>query len=176
MEVFLIRHPKPAIEKDIIYGSLDVSLANGYKKDLDICLEKLPKNIKTIYSSPLKRCKDSASYLQEKLPFSNIIEDTRLQEINFGDWEGKTWSSITPNELNNWMYNFVDVAPPNGENLHQLHTRVSDFYDEMILNAQEPIVIVAHAGSIRCILAIVKKINLASIFDIKIGYGEMILL
>lgn len=39
-----------------------------------------------IYSSPLKRAKETAQLI---FPNKTIIEDNRLKEMNFGDYEGK---------------------------------------------------------------------------------------
>ena len=39
-----------------------------------------------IYSSPLKRAKETAQLI---FPNKTIIEDDRLKEMNFGDYEGK---------------------------------------------------------------------------------------
>ena len=72
-----------------------------------------------VYSSPAKRC----IALSEALNFGEIIEDKRLLEIDFGDWEGLEWDEIDKNLLNHWMEDFVNVAPTNGESFNQMYLR-----------------------------------------------------
>jgi alpha-ribazole phosphatase len=55
--------------------------------------EQLPIDA-TYYSSPLVRCKILASYLQS----SDF--DSRLVEMNFGDWELQKWDDIPELDLN----------------------------------------------------------------------------
>ena len=42
--------------------------------------------------SPLKRARDTAVYIEQALQLT-AIPNTHLQEINFGDFEGKPWNS-----------------------------------------------------------------------------------
>ncbi len=42
----------------------------------------------------------------------------------FGVWEGKPWSRISKEDIDNWCDNFADFAPTGGESLRQLFQRV----------------------------------------------------
>ncbi|UCS92839.1 alpha-ribazole phosphatase [Echinicola marina] len=172
MEIFLIRHTQPAIEKGICYGQTDLELASSFEKDLRLVEENLPQNInfQSIYSSPLKRCKKLAVGL-----FGNfIIEDHRLKELDFGDWEMKAWNKIPHKELNPWMEDFVHTPCPNGESYHKLSNRGIDFLNELNKLPAGPIAIVTHAGPIRAMHAHVNNIALKDSFDLKVEYGEII--
>ena len=54
--------------------------------------DKEKNNIRAIYVSPLKRARDTAAYIERVLQL-RAVPDFRLQEINFGDFEGKPWNN-----------------------------------------------------------------------------------
>lgn len=172
MEIFLIRHTQPAIKKGICYGQTDLGLANSFEKELGLIKESIPQdiNFKSVFSSPLKRCKELAIRL-----FGNHIkEDQRLMELNFGDWEMKPWNEIPEEELNPWMSDFVHIPCPNGESYNQLSDRAIDFLNELNKLSSGPIAIITHAGPIRAIHAFVNNIALKDSFELRVDYGEVI--
>lgn len=65
------------------------SLGNVLKKHLADCNFKM-------YSSPLKRALTTAHILCEEMDYakSQIIEDSRLKEFSFGDWEQRSIQSL----------------------------------------------------------------------------------
>ncbi len=179
MEIYLIRHTKPAIESNICYGNLDILVSKTYEIELEIILKKLPKNIQYIYSSPLIRCKTLAVSIANYLNIgdTSLEEDGRLKEINFGNWEGKNWDDIDKNELDIWMTDFVNVKTTNGESYLELYSRSVSFMQNIYDNHKHnfgPILIVTHAGFIRSVLSYVQKIDLKNSFDIKINYGDIV--
>ncbi len=170
MEIYLIRHTTPDIEKGICYGQSDLDLAKTCNKEFKIILKQIPKDKNyQVYSSPLKRC----SLLAEQFN-APIVFDDRLKELDFGDWEMQPWNSISENELNPWMEDFVNVSVPNGESYTQLADRVNSFF-EVSLDSKDTknIIIITHAGVIRAFLSGVLGIPLKKSFSIKIQYGEV---
>lgn len=170
MEVYLVRHTTPDIEKGICYGQSDLGLADSWKKEFEQVISKLPlKQPIKIFSSPLKRCALLAEHLGK-----NIWFDNRLRELDFGDWELKTWNDIPNEELNAWMTDFVNVQVPNGESYKQLATRVHGAFVDLITPKDcEKVIIVTHAGPIRALLSRFQNIPLEDSFQIKINYGQV---
>ena len=171
MEIYLIRHTTPNIEKGICYGQTNLGVVDSFYEEVTIIKEKLPdfKNF-TVYSSPLKRCTLLANELFTNVP----IIDERLMELNFGDWEMKEWNKIEKEKLDFWMNDFVNVACPNGESYVQLHKRVSNFIEEIKSTSLEKVCIVTHAGVIRSIHSLLNNIHLKNSFDLKVDYGQVI--
>jgi len=169
MEIYLVRHTTPLIEKGICYGQSDIGLTENFDKESTTIFNKIPfSKDRIVYSSPLRRCTKLASL------FSNhFIEDTRILELNFGNWELKNWNDIPSNEMDPWMKDFVHVTVPNGESYIDLKKRVSKFYTEILKNESEQIVIVTHAGVIRSLLAQLTNTPLEKSFDIKVIYGQI---
>jgi probable phosphoglycerate mutase len=79
-----------------------------------------------------------------------------LEEGRFGDWDGLTFAEVMqgwPDEMAAWLAS-PDAAPPGGESLRQVSTRISRALDLVL--AEHPgkrIVVAAHVGTIRALTA-----------------------
>lgn len=172
MEVYLIRHTSPLIEKGICYGQSDIPLAGTFQEEASKVVRQIP-TVNALYSSPLSRCIKLAELVKPKY---KIIQDKRLMEMNFGDWEMKSWDKINEQTLNSWMKDFVNVRPLHGENFLDLNQRVNHFIDELIKRKHTNIAVVTHAGVIRSALCRAHKIPLQKAFKIPVHYGSITLL
>lgn len=148
MQLYLIRHPQPEIAAGICYGQADLDVSDVHCQSVFAQLQTtLPADI-TIFSSPLQRCKKLAELLHP-LP----ILDARLMEMHFGKWEMHSWDLIARNEIDAWAADVVGYAPGGGETVIAMAARVIDFLHELAGKNLYEAAIVAHAGSIRLILA-----------------------
>jgi len=170
MEVYLIRHTQPQVEKGVCYGQSDVLVKDSFQEEVNKLLKHLPKTIDTVYASPLMRCQKLAKELKAS---SSIQTDKRLMELNFGDWEMKKWDEIDQTELNKWMKDFVNVKVPNGESFTEMNTRVSSFAEELLKKEHKTAAVVAHAGVIRCLVALVLEIPLKNAFKIPVDHSSV---
>lgn len=109
-----------------------------------------------IFCSPLMRAQKTAKLLLSLTRLSiPIITAESLKELNFGLWEGLTWSEIEeryPLEAKNWTMNWIDQSPPQGESLLDLEKRVAQFFSEHRPSPSD--VVVCHAGIIKVLLAL----------------------
>jgi len=170
VEIYLIRHTTPKIEKGVCYGQADIGVSSTFKKEVETIQSKINVNEDSvIYTSPLKRC-----VLLAKKISDTIIYDHRLKELDFGNWELHTWDTINQNDLNKWMNNFVYEQVPNGESYTNLHTRSTSFFQEILQLHKKQVFIITHAGVIRSIIAHILKMDLKDSFNIKINYGAII--
>ncbi len=169
MEVYLVRHTETVCEKGICYGQADVEIQDDYLSLFESIKTEIPSNA-IVYSSPLKRCTALANHISE----GNFKTDSRLMEMNFGDWELKKWNDIPEDEMNPWMQDFVNVPVPNGESFVQLYERVNTFFDEIKnTNPSNPVVIITHAGVIRSVLCKISNLLLQDAFQNKVDFGEV---
>lgn len=174
MEVYLVRHTETVCEKGICYGQSDVGIREPYDALFETILNQLPKE-GILYSSPLQRCVILAKHIQKNNQIDTIFEDSRLMEMNFGDWELQKWNDIPREVLDPWMKDFVTVAVPNGESFVDLDRRVWDFILNEIQNKHtQPVIIVAHSGVIRSVLCRIKEIPLQDAFKKGLDYGVVI--
>ncbi len=170
MEIYLIRHTTPDIEKGVCYGQSDLNLKSNYTEEFEAVLNQiqLKKDFKVI-SSPLKRC-----VLLAKRFSNHITLDDRLKELNFGDWELKSWNDIPEKDINPWMADFVNTAVPNGESYVELASRVDDFFESITHSKNnQNLIVISHAGPIRVVLSKLLKLPLKDSFSIKINYGDV---
>ncbi|MCH2229503.1 MAG: alpha-ribazole phosphatase family protein [Crocinitomicaceae bacterium] len=169
MELILIRHTTPAIEKGICYGQSDLNVADSFEAELELILKEVGQHRK-VYSSPLKRCR----ILAERLG-TDVIYDDRILEMDFGDWELKPWNDIPLEDIQPWFDDYVNVPAKNGESLFDLKQRVELFLEEILFNSNvETAVIVTHAGVIRVLNGLANRISMKSIFNLKLNYGEVL--
>ena len=148
MEIYLVRHPTPAVEKGICYGQTDLGLTDSFKEKVESLKLILSKEYDVVVTSPLNRCARLAKEFSSKPK-----EDKRLMEMNFGEWEMKKWNDIPFNQLNNWMADFTNVTPPSAEPFSSFTERVINFYLEILDHSFERVLLITHAGVIRVILA-----------------------
>ncbi|QJD79640.1 alpha-ribazole phosphatase [Spirosoma rhododendri] len=168
MEVYLIRHTKTDITPGLIYGRTDVPLAGSFAAEMAVIRPKLPANFDAVYSSPSRRCVQLAEQIA-----SAITTDERIYELNFGKWEGQTWDTIDRQASELWMQDFVNNAPPDGETLVQMQSRVQAFWNELRQQPHERVAVVTHGGVIRLLLATEWQLPLTSLFEIRVEYGDV---
>jgi alpha-ribazole phosphatase len=168
MEIYLIRHTTPAVDKGICYGWADLDVTNTFEQEANLIKNHLPQTITTVYSSPLQRCSKLAQHLFYS---EHISYHHELKEINCGRWEMQAWDDIVKDEIDPWMNDFVNVIIPDGESYVHLFERVTAFFKD-IQPANSPIAIVAHGGVLRSILSFITNTPLQDSFGMfKINYG-----
>ncbi|MFN3298638.1 MAG: alpha-ribazole phosphatase [Sediminibacterium sp.] len=161
MEIYLIRHTTPKVEKGICYGQADLDITETFLEEVEAIKPHLPSEGVKIYSSPLQRCKKLADALFDG--FEIDVHDD-LMELNCGQWELLPWNDIPKDEIQPWMDDFVNVPVPQGESYVDLHNRVVNRFNE-IVSKQESAVIVAHGGVLRSILSHITSTPLKESFD-----------
>ena len=173
MDIYLIRHTNTDTLKGLCYGQSDVALAKSFLEEAQQLQQKLPdlKSDTVVFSSPLTRCVK----LAEKFSV-NMITDDRLLELDFGDWESKSFNDIDADLLQHWSDDFVYAAPPNGERFIDLCQRAGSFWQDVVEGihpASEQILIITHAGVIRALLAHILKLPPANAFQFRVDLGSV---
>lgn len=169
MRIYLIRHTQALVPPGTCGGWSDWPLADDFESASKRILAALPSQIARVESSPLARCQQLAGNLSAHFA-APLSLDERLREVHFGAWEGRAWDDIPADELNGWMSDWVNVAPPAGENFLDLQSRVVSWWRDLP-DEDEPIAVVSHAGPIRalrCHLLGVAPEN-AFRFDVELG-------
>ncbi len=147
MRILLVRHPAPDIAPGHCYGRLDVGLSAAGLLAADGLRARLgAAGIAQRTSSPARRCRtiDEAATL-----------DDRLQELDFGAWEGRPWDGIDRAALDAWAADPLGFAPPGGEAGAALLARVTAFATDLLRRGQDAIVI-THGGPLRLLPALLQ--------------------
>lgn len=140
----------------VCYGQTDLGLAESPAAAAERLRGVLPVNCRVI-SSPLQRCRALAEALA-----SEVETERRLLEINFGDWEGRSWEEIPRWQLDAWAAAPFEHVPPGGESAAAMAVRVIAFAADLVPAANTTAttdradleqVLVAHQGPLRVLLA-----------------------
>jgi alpha-ribazole phosphatase len=177
MDIYLIRHPQsPEAASNRIIGHTDLKAAEGEAFARRVAA-LLPAPIDLVYASPLARAHEpakalAANVLKNQYPVQTAAD---LMELNFGEWENKTWQDIPEAELNPWMEDFVGVAPPAGESFAQLGERVTGFVSALRERARPDatIAMVLHKGPILALLAEALGMPLANAFRLSVDHESV---
>ncbi len=146
----MARHAQPLIDAGICYGQLDMPAdASATLACAQALVNLLPPGI-TVAVSPLQRCEQLAQALRGLAPDLTINTDTRLQEMNFGAWEGQRWAAIARAELQAWTDDFANYQPGgSGESVNTFMARVAAAFDALPRTADT--LWITHAGVIRAV-------------------------
>jgi alpha-ribazole phosphatase len=148
MKLWLARHAKPLVDAGICYGRHDAAADAAATAGCAQALAKLLPASTRVAHSPLQRCAQLAQALSELRPDLAFTSDPRLQEMNFGAWEGRRWNDIAPAELQAWTDGFADYpVGGSGESTSQIMARVASAFDD--LQGQPDTLWITHAGVIR---------------------------
>lgn len=172
MTIYLIRHTTPDIDANkTLYGQTDLKITDSFLDEAKVIQNEV-KNIhfNTIFYSPLKRCQVLADFLKGDLK----VDEPRLKEISYGDWEMKKFSDIK-DQLREWSKYFDHKAAPNGESLMDVKSRVLSFWNETIeYRESDQIALVTHGVVMRVLLTHFLEMPLKNIFKIQFTFGKVI--
>jgi alpha-ribazole phosphatase len=166
--MIFLRHPATAVAPGICYGRLDVPPGPGAPAEIARALALLPR-VPAVISSPACRCRVLAEPIAARDGVALTI-DPRLQELDFGRWEGLAWDATERAESDLWAANPQGTAPPGGETFAALIARVTAALAEAPADAA----IVTHAGVIRAARMILAGESFAAVFAAPVPHCEPI--
>jgi len=110
--------------------------------------------VDVLISSPLRRTRQTAEQLADRLELPVLIEDG-LVETDFGDWDGYTYAEVSqkwPAELQRWLAD-PSVAPPSGESFETVTRRVRRARDRILAqHGGKTVVVVSHVSPIKILV------------------------
>ncbi|MDQ3870840.1 MAG: histidine phosphatase family protein [Chloroflexota bacterium] len=114
-----------------------------------------------VISSPLRRAQETAV---RAVPGATIETDTRLAEMDYGEWEGLTYEQIDERDAelrDAWERDPATLACPGGESGADVARRVHSFLDELVewgegsgADGNPQVLAVAHSTTNRILLAV----------------------
>lgn len=171
-KLYLIRHGETELNnKKVYYGSTDCSLTeNGIAqaKSLSSFFQKV--NPEQIYVSTLRRSADTASLIfGGDRPF---LVDKRIAEIDFGDWECKSFKELQGDRLyEEWCTDWQNTCPPRGESFMMLAGRVKDFYSSLMNSEAETALIVSHHSVLQVFMTLLLNAPIESCWHFSFCQG-----
>lgn len=168
MKVFWIRHLPVAVTGRYI-GHTDIPAI--IPKTPANLIVPLPENA-AWFSSPMLRTIDSANWLLDSIgdKTTKLLVADELMEQNFGVWENKTYEEVV---WQNWSSPAL-VKPEGGESFIGVCARVDHWIENMMKEADgKPLVVVAHAGTIRAALRHALNLIPEQALSFAVDYGSI---
>ena len=127
-------------------GLAQVSLLGG-------ALQKISP-VSRVVASPLQRAQQTAQAITQGLSQHIEVEtDPRWIELNYGDFDGRPVSSVSPEQWATWRTD-EHFRPPHGETLAELSVRVHEAIDALLADSVSAhIVVVSHVSPIKAAVA-----------------------
>ncbi len=169
MDVYLIRHTQPENSAGLCYGRLDIAPAADVGAAAERLTPQLPKQA-PIVTADAKRCVRLAEHLAAALA-SPLRVDARLQELDFGQWEGRLWSDIPRIQTDVWARDVWNQSAPGGETYAALYARVGAAWEALLQIETECLVIVGTAGPLRALITIALELPADSSLRFHLDYG-----
>lgn len=164
MKIYLVRHSKTLWnEQRRLQGHKDSPLTKEGIENAYALKEYLNKEHITfdkVFSSPILRAYSTAMAIADK---DDIIQDKRLLEMNFGDYEGQYIKDLL--EMKPCYYDYMWNQPhlfdrlPNGESYEEVLTRIDSFFRELISKDYKSVLIVTHGMYMILIFAYILNIS-----------------
>ena len=153
-KLILVRHGQTEMNAQKLYfGKLDPPLNDlGISQAYQAKEKLLDIDYDIIYSSPLERAKQTAeicNYLDKDINYNS-----KLEEINFGIFEGLTFKEISekfPDEVKKMEENWKDYNYITGESPKEMFQRAISFLETLDYSKNN--LVVAHWGIINCIIS-----------------------
>jgi ribonuclease H / adenosylcobalamin/alpha-ribazole phosphatase len=134
-------------------------------------LAPLAEEVDVVVASPVRRTRESAEIVAERLG-RPLIEEPGFAEMEFGGWDGMTFSEVAeqhPEELDAWLGS-LDVAPAGGESFRAVEERVLAGLDRVLAeHAGRTVVVVSHVTPIKTLVAHAVGAPLDAVFRMELA-------
>lgn len=155
--LYLIRHgiTQGNLEGKYI-GQTDLALCpQGEEQIRSLCREDRYPYVEKVYSSPLKRCTETAGIIYPEQKLAMVDE---LAEMDFGDFEGKRQEELAKlPEYAQWLKGGAEACPPNGEKFGDFSLRcisgLDIIFKDMMKKDITRAAVITHGGVITNLLA-----------------------
>ncbi|MBI5602788.1 MAG: histidine phosphatase family protein [Deltaproteobacteria bacterium] len=156
-------------------GFTDLGLSLRGKRQVQSLAEYLKEApLDQAYASDLKRAVDSARSICQGRSIRPVTRPA-FREMNMGDWDGKSWDEVkkkNPEFKALFFYDLKNFYFPGGENWSQFRSRVLKGLKTLLQEEQgKDILLVAHAGVNRIILAQALGLRFKNMFFMDQGYA-----
>ena len=173
--IYLVRHGKPQLpHQRMYYGNADYPLSPEGEASAEALGRALADmRFDHVYTSALVRARQTLLLARPDL-YDRAKPVAGLNEINLGEWEGRTFDEVRAE----WdqLYeargrDFANVAPPRGECFADVQKRTVPAFEELLKDCPEgDILVVAHGGAIWTLMCHYFGLDLNDIFYFLMEY------
>jgi broad specificity phosphatase PhoE len=148
--LILVRHGQTAVNAEgRLQGRIDAPLTETGRTQAAACARALPGAVEVV-TSPLLRARQTAETIA---PGGPIEVDERWIELDYGEWDGAVLKTMDQTAWDRWRSD-TSFAPPGGESLEALASRVVEACEELAPRARDhDVVVVSHVSPIKAAVA-----------------------
>lgn len=152
MKLWLLRHARVDLAAGLCYGQSDVPAHAAHTGEAArSAAAMLPPGL-PVWVSGLGRARQLAEALGALRPdLGAPVTDTRLNEMDFGEWELTPWSVIPRAAFDRWMADFADHRFGGRESTQDVINRVAAALDDLRATDRPDALWITHAGVIRAV-------------------------
>jgi broad specificity phosphatase PhoE len=175
-KVYLVRHGQTEWNKELRFrGRSDIPLNEEGRREAAATADALKeKDIRAIYTSPLRRSIETAQPVAEFFHLE-IVPVRELIDISYGDWEGLTYDEVKRRYAD--TYTMWEQCPdmvqfPNGENLDEVRERSFFAFKGIVeKNPGKSILIIPHRVINKVLLCALLDLNNSQFWKVKQDTG-----
>jgi len=160
--VFLVRHGVHGQLQDRLCGrSPGVLLGDAGLAQADAAGRRLAREgVEVVQTSPLERTRQTAERLA-RLCDAPLQFEEALMEIDFGDWNGRTFASLETEPLwRRWNSQRDTARPPSGETMQEVQARLAGWLDRLVATGQRAVAAVSHADVIKAAVGLATGLSM----------------
>jgi probable phosphoglycerate mutase len=169
--IAFVRHGQTEINRDgRLQGRIDAPLSElGMEHARALGVAFAGDNVARVLSSPLQRAQSTALEIA-MVAGCEVEVDERLVELDYGEWDGLGLRDLPAGAWERWRAD-VSFAPPGGESLVAVTTRVASFCEEYL--AEPGIVAVSHVSPIKAAVCIALGVDESVTWRMQLGLAAI---
>ncbi|MFF3543314.1 bifunctional RNase H/acid phosphatase [Streptomyces platensis] len=177
----LLRHGETALTPEKRFsgsGGTDPELSAAGRRQAEATAAALAArgSIQAVVSSPLRRCRETAQAVADRLGLEVRIEEG-LRETDFGAWEGLTFAEVRerfPEDLDAWLGS-ARVAPTGGgESFATVARRVAVARDKLLARyAGKTVLLVTHVTPVKTLVRLALGAPPESLFRMELSAASL---
>ncbi|MFJ7164431.1 bifunctional RNase H/acid phosphatase [Streptomyces globosus] len=177
----LLRHGETALTPQKRFsgsGGSDPELSPAGRRQAYAVAEALAARgtIQTIVSSPLRRCRETAQTVADRLGLGVTVEEG-LREVDFGAWEGLTFGEVQerhPDDLQAWLDSPKAAPTGGGESFAAATRRISAARDRLLAaHRGRTVLLVTHVTPVKILVRLALGAPPESLFRMELAAASL---
>ncbi|MFJ9648641.1 bifunctional RNase H/acid phosphatase [Streptomyces sp. NPDC101206] len=177
----LLRHGETALTPQKRFsgsGGSDPELSPAGRRQAHAVAEALAARgtIQTVISSPLRRCRETAQAVADRLGLGVTVEQG-LREVDFGAWEGLTFAEVQerfPEDLQAWLDSPKAAPTGGGESFAAATRRISATRDRLLAaHAGRTVLLVTHVTPVKILVRLALGAPPESLFRMELSAASL---
>ncbi|WP_405755824.1 MULTISPECIES: bifunctional RNase H/acid phosphatase [unclassified Streptomyces] len=177
----LLRHGETALTPQKRFsgsGGTDPELSSAGRRQASAVAEALAARgtVQTIVSSPLRRCRETAQAVADRLGLTVTVEEG-LREVDFGAWEGLTFAEVGerfPEDLQAWLDSPKASPTGGGESFTAATRRISATRDRLLAAyAGRTVLLVTHVTPVKILVRLALGAPPESLFRMELSAASL---